>query len=82
MSFASWREKAAPIIERVLKETQGKPEAEIVKALFDAYPFGPRQYHPYKIWLDEIKIQRGKKSRAWNRPYSDRKPDPNQGILF
>lgn len=20
------------------------------KAIFDAYPFGPRQYHPYKMW--------------------------------
>lgn len=21
------------------------------KALFDAYPFGERRYHPYKMWL-------------------------------
>ena len=20
------------------------------KAIFDAYPFGPRQYHPYRMW--------------------------------
>jgi hypothetical protein len=53
-----WRSKAAPIITRVLEETKGKPDAEIRKALHDAYPFGPRKYHPYKIWLDEIKRQR------------------------
>ena len=31
------------------------------KELKDAYPFGPRQYHPYKIWLDEIGRQLGTK---------------------
>jgi hypothetical protein len=44
-----------------LSETVGKDEKEIRKALHDAYPFGPREYHPYKIWLDEIKRQRGSK---------------------
>jgi hypothetical protein len=48
-----------PIIEKVLAETSGKDEKEIVKALRDAYPFGPRKHHPYKIWLDEVKRQRG-----------------------
>ena len=70
----SWRDSAAPIISRVLNDTKGRPEKEVKKALFDAYPFGERRYHPYKIWLDEIKIQRGKKKRG-------RKPEvtpPNQ----
>ena len=57
----SWRDTARPIIQRVLKETEGKDENEIKKALKEAYPFGMRKYHPYKIWLDEIKIQRGKR---------------------
>lgn len=46
MSKSYWRDQAAPIIERVLKEMAGKPEKEIRKALHDAYPFGPREYHP------------------------------------
>lgn len=54
-----WREHARPIIARVLSETRGKSEAEIRTALREAYPFGPRAYHPYKIWLDEIARQRG-----------------------
>jgi len=30
------------------------PEFDAIKkVLQDAYPFGVRQYHPYKIWLDE-----------------------------
>lgn len=53
-----WRDKAKPIIREVLTETAGKTEPEIKKALHDAYPFGERRYHPYKIWLDEIKRQR------------------------
>lgn len=53
-----WRRVAAPIIAAVLEK---HPEAgkEQEKALYDAYPFGERRYHPYKIWLDEIKRQRG-----------------------
>ena len=55
-----WRMQAAPIISRVIVETKGKPEKEVRKALHDAYPFGERAMHPYKIWLDEIKRQTGK----------------------
>lgn len=60
----TWRDIAAPIIAKVLKETKGKDEKEIKKALFEAYPFGMREYHPYKVWLDEIKRQRGLKRSA------------------
>ena len=55
----AWRDYAAPIIAKVLKETKGQDEKAIKQALRDAYPFGERKYHPYKIWLDEIKVQRG-----------------------
>lgn len=53
-----WRSKAAPIIAQVLRETEGQDEKAVRDALRDAYPFGPRQYHPYKIWCDEIHRQR------------------------
>lgn len=72
--MGTWRNDAAPIIAKVLKETEGKTEPEIKKALFDAYPYGQRSLHPYKIWLDEIKRQRGLKKC---------KPQPvNQQTLF
>ena len=57
----TWRDYAAPIIHEVLTETAGKSEKEIKAALREAYPFGERAMHPYKIWLDEIKRQRGLK---------------------
>ena len=55
----SWREVAAPIIARVLAETTGADEKTIRRALRDAYPFGQRSMHPYKIWCDEVQRQRG-----------------------
>lgn len=55
--MTGWREAAAPIISQVLKDyPQDGPEQR--KALREAYPFGPRKYWPYKVWLDEVKRQR------------------------
>jgi hypothetical protein len=71
----SWRDLARPIIAEVLRNNEGKDESEIKKALKEAYPFGQREYHPYKIWLDEIKVQ-----RKLGRKVS--KPDENQKNLF
>ncbi len=61
----TWRENCRPIIAKVLKETKGKDETEIKNALKESYPFGERRMWPYKVWLDEIKRQRGlKKSKS------------------
>ena len=74
----NWRDYARPIIKQVLQDTKGQDEKVIRAALKDAYPFGERQYHPYKIWLDEIKVQRGKR-KFGHRP----KPIPeNQTTIF
>lgn len=54
----TWRDIARPIIQKVLADTQGMDEGAVKRALYEAYPFGERQYHPYKVWLDEIKVQR------------------------
>ena len=56
-----WRRVAAPISAKVLAEMAGRPEVEVRAALRNAYPFGPREHHPYKIWLDEISIQTGRR---------------------
>lgn len=72
----TWRDSARPIIHDVLTEHKDSDEATIKKALRDAYPFGMRKYHPYKIWLDEIKVQRRlKKSKTAPE-------DPDQIKLF
>lgn len=58
-AWRSWRERAAPIVAQTLRATAGRPEAEVRAALRAAYPFGPREDWPYKVWLDEIRRQRG-----------------------
>jgi hypothetical protein len=57
----TWREDCAPLIAQVIRENEGKPLPEIKAALRDAYPYGQRSLHPYKIWRDEIKRQLGQK---------------------
>jgi len=66
-SESHWRNHAAPIIARVIAENAGKDENAIKLALREAYPFGQRKYHPYKVWLDEIQVQLGKKPHAMKR---------------
>jgi len=65
----TWRSRARPIIAEVLRKHAGSDEKVRRKALRDAYPFGPRQFWPYKVWLDEIGRQRG-----------TRKPDKRSGV--
>lgn len=72
----TWREHATPIIAKVIADNKGKTPKEIKKALHDAYPYGERARHPYKIWCDEVKEQMGTK-------VSNLKPQPeNQIDLF
>lgn len=84
MSRSYWREKSRPIIARVLKENAGADEQTIRKALKDAYPFGMREYHPYKVWLDEIAVQRGtkKKKNIFGRKKKKVQEDPRQERMF
>ena len=78
MSRSKWRRGCAPIIKQVLIDTKDFPEKEINKALCDAYPFGEKKYYPYRIWRDEIKIQRGLKEP----PPKKEIENPNQLTLF
>jgi hypothetical protein len=81
----SWRARSSQIIAKVIAETSGASTEARDKALFDAYPFGVRKYHPYKIWLSEVKRQKEghapmscsddedlKKLQEWERIYGKR----------
>lgn len=59
----TWRDIASPVIEAVIKANKELPAKELKNKISEAYPFGERQYHPYKVWLDEVKIQLGEKHR-------------------
>ena len=51
----TWREIARPIVRRVIEEHRGEPPEKIKRALRDAYPFGTRNYYPYRVWLEEVR---------------------------
>ncbi len=53
----TWRESFAPIIASILEQCEGMDLKAKRKALRDGFPGGERKYHPYKIWLDECKVQ-------------------------
>jgi hypothetical protein len=72
----TWRENARPIIAKVLADNKDETDKVIRKALQEAYPYGQRAMHPYKIWCDEIKRQRGLKKQT--RDFVD----PEQTNLF
>lgn len=55
----TWREKASPIIHKIIKETGTEDMKLLRKKLRDTYPWGERKMHPYKIWCDEINKQLG-----------------------
>ena len=57
--MTTWRDHASPIISRVIYEVGRGDMKKLRKALRDAYPFGERKYHPYKIWCDEVRRQLG-----------------------
>lgn len=53
----TWRDIAKPIIAGVLAANAGADDKTIRRALRDAYPWGERAMHPYKIWCDECNTQ-------------------------
>jgi hypothetical protein len=74
----SWREKAKPIIAKVLLETKDSTPRERRKALVIAYPFGQRKFWPYKVWLNEIRRQRD----GWSPPVKKRYVNEDRLGLF
>lgn len=80
--MTTWRDHCRPIIARVLAEHAGETTPQIRAALKAVYPFGLFQYHPYKIWLDEIARQMGRKpplQKPGQRP--PQPPDPRQDTI-
>jgi hypothetical protein len=43
----------------------GTEDAEVRRQVRDAYPFGERKYHPYKVWLKRVAAWR----HAWTLGY-------------
>jgi len=65
----TWREKAAPLIWRIIEEHGHKGVKELARQLKLQYPWGERSGHPYHAWRDEIRRQ-----IFWGRPDSKKLP--------
>jgi hypothetical protein len=57
----SWRDIFAPIIADVIRRIGTEDMRRLRSELRKAFPAGERRYWPYKVWLDEIRIQLGRK---------------------
>jgi hypothetical protein len=55
----TWRDQARLIIARVIADVGTADRRALRRALRAAYPWGQRQYHPYRIWCHEIRVQLG-----------------------
>lgn len=55
--MSNWRKLAREAIDKAHASLEQNAVLKERKAAIDAvYPFGERQYHPYKMWLKERKI--------------------------
>lgn len=55
MKQSHWRVAAQQVITKVINENPNASIEELRKLVSAAYPWHPRENHPYKIWLDEVK---------------------------
>lgn len=78
----TWRDVARPIISRVIQEVGTEDHKALRVALREAYPFGLRQYHPYKIWCHEIRVQLGEVRMKSRDVEKRRSPCDGQLSLF
>lgn len=52
----TWRASAHAYIMEVINENPDADEKTLRKLISQAYPYGERAMHPYKIWCSEVNI--------------------------
>ena len=55
MTKSPWRQQARRILNELAESNPDVTQKEMEQLIRDAYPWGPRAMHPYKIWLSERK---------------------------
>ncbi len=75
--MSPWRTEAAKVVQAAIAtgEARGLTGPALLRHIREAYPFGPRRNHPYKIWLSEVNRQLG---RSTPKPPKIRRPSPGQ----
>lgn len=80
MAGQTWREIARPIIRQALATIKVRGAKKKQRALRPFYPFRERRGWPYRVWLDEVRVQLGLRApRKCHRQYVD---SPGQNYLF
>lgn len=82
--MTTWRAAAAPIIRHVIATT-GREDMRVLKQkLRDAFPWGDyaSNYHPVRIWRDEINRQLGLKPPLQRGGRRSESVPEEQGQLF
>lgn len=69
----AWRDYTNRVIKEVFEKHNPETEEEAKKLLREAYPFGERAMHPYKIWLSAVK-------KALSQRYGKTKPGQQMQI--
>lgn len=88
----SRRDQVKEVLTEVFRELpEDATEKEVRKAVSDAYPFGERAMHPYKIWLDESRkwierrfpeIKRARDRETLKAELAKRGMSPSQGVMW
>jgi hypothetical protein len=81
MAWTTWRNHCAPIIAEVIERVGTDDPKALRKALLEAYPYGERSMHPYKIWRDEIRRQLSPPATTYRRHHLPAVPQEAPGQL-
>lgn len=51
----TWRQAARRKIDQALRDPECPDDPKELKDFINSrYPFGPREYYPYRVWLEEL----------------------------
>lgn len=53
-----WRRRSRAAMDKAILDAQPASVEQVIAAIDAAYPFGARELHPYKMWLEERKLLR------------------------
>lgn len=73
MSESQWRTRSRQVIARVMASAPADATLPQVRRLLrEAYPFGERAMHPYKMWCSEQRIA----LNQWRGKSEEKEPEP------
>lgn len=82
MDMDTWRSAAWRAVAELDRECPADmPRADYCRKLRDAYPFGPREYWPYKVWLEVQRAAIERRFPGTTTKLARRKPKRTPGQM-